>query len=176
MVGRVKPGVAICRSLAGEAERAGAAGVCARPDAFSGRNGQGQLPKVHVVLTPGGGGIQAMQEEYASNLQLLMSISGLVLLIACANIANLLLARGMSAEGGDVGADGAGRGARTRIVRQLLTESLVLAGVSGIAGLAWPMRGRGCCWRWPFRERRACRSRRARRCAVLGFALRRCRC
>ena len=51
---------------------------------------------MHVVLTPGGAGIQDLQEQYASNLKLLMCISGLVLLIACANIANLLLARGMA--------------------------------------------------------------------------------
>ena len=77
-----------------------------------------------------------MQEQYASDLQLLMWISGLVLLIACANIANLLLARGMGAEGGDVGANGARGAGAGSIVRQLLTESLLLAGMGGLAGLA----------------------------------------
>src|SRR5579859_7703607 len=52
------------------------------------------LPRTHVVLTPGGGGIQNMQDGYKDHLKLLQWIAAMVLLVACANIANLLLVRG----------------------------------------------------------------------------------
>ncbi|MGH9590398.1 MAG: ABC transporter permease, partial [Terracidiphilus sp.] len=105
---------------------------------YSAPDQQARLAHMHVVLTPGGAGIQAIQEQYDRQVTLLMWISALVLLIACANIANLLLVRGMArrAEISMRTALGARRG---RIVRQLLTDSLLLACLGGIAGLvvAW---------------------------------------
>jgi macrolide transport system ATP-binding/permease protein len=133
IVGRVKPGVTIASLQEKVTSRLRQA--LATDEIYSSDQGKKLLAKVRVVLTPGGAGIQVMQEWYGSKLHLLMGIAGLVLLIACANVANLLLVRGMGrrAEISMRAALGAMRG---RIIRQLLTESFVLAGMGGIAGLA----------------------------------------
>ncbi len=133
LVGRVKPGVqlpALRKKLNALLRQS-----FAMTSTFSSQQGKRALAKAHVVLTPGGAGIQDLQEAYASNLRLLMTISGLVLLIACANIANLLLVRGMGRKA-EMSLRTALGAKRRQIIRQLLSESVLLAVLGGIAGLA----------------------------------------
>jgi len=92
------------------------------------------LPKQVLSVVPAGAGVAVMKEEYGRSLQILLSVCGLVLLIACANVANLLLARGVARRGQTAVrlAVGATPG---QIVGQALAESILLAIGGGIAGL-----------------------------------------
>jgi predicted permease len=133
IIGRVKPGVAL--GPLQQKVNAVLQQAFAKQSSFSTEDGKKFLPRVHATLTPGGEGIQTMQEGYGFHLHLLMWIAGLVLLIACANIANLLLVRGMGRRT-EMSVRSALGAQRSRIVRQLLTESILLAGLGGLLGLA----------------------------------------
>ena len=92
------------------------------------------LPKQHINVIPGGTGVAVMKENYGDSLHILLGVCCLVLLIACANIANLLLARGASRRA-QTSVRLALGASRQRLVRQAITESVVLAVLGGIAGL-----------------------------------------
>lgn len=132
LIGRVKPGISnatLQEKLSGQLRNV----LTNNPD-YTTEFGKKVLPKAHIVLTEGGAGIQTLQQEYGSGLHLLIGISGMVLLIACANIANLLLVRGM-ARRAEISIRTALGAARTRMMVQLLTESFVLALIGSVVGL-----------------------------------------
>ena len=89
----------------------------------------------YIRLAPAGGGVTRMKEDYGASLRILLSVCGAVLLIACANIANLLLARG-SARRMQTAVRIALGASRRRLIRQQLTEAVVLALIGGILGIA----------------------------------------
>jgi predicted permease len=92
------------------------------------------LPKQVLNVVPAGAGVAVMKEEYGRSLQILLAVCGLVLLIACANVGNLLLARAVGRRGQTAVKLAIGATPR-QIIFEALTESVLLAIAGGIAGL-----------------------------------------
>ena len=167
LLGRVRPGVAT-----GPLQQRISANVrqwLLTQDEYMSHGFPARIPKVHVVITPGGAGIQSLQQHTDKKLNLLFSTSALVLLVACANVANLMLARGVTRKI-ETSVRMALGSARSRLVRQMLTESVLLGCLGGAAGLAVAYAGTGMILALAFPGSLHSAIHAAPSLAVLGFA------
>ena len=166
-IGRVRPGTSI---PALQAKLSAALRQWLRSQPIMTANGGAALiPRQHVVLTPAGGGIQTMQQQTGAGLKLLMILSSVVLLIACANIANLLLARATTKRA-DLAVRMAMGASRRAILRQILIESMALSCLGGLAGVGVAYAGSRTILALAFPEARFLPIHASPSPAILGFA------
>jgi predicted permease len=135
--GRLKPGVTIAQTEA-NLKTIAAALEQEYPEPNGGRNVT-VMPLTEATIFPGMRGMMVLAGS------VLMAIVGLVLLVACSNVANLLLARA-AARRQEVAVRLALGATRTRLIRQLVTESLILGAAGGVLGFVFGIWGRDLLW------------------------------
>ena len=132
LIGRVRPGVnpkSLEAELKVEFHNWLASHV---PDMEPGEKELWQQQTLH--LTPGGAGVAAMKDQYQDGLRLLLVAAGCVLLVACGNLANLMLARGLK-DRAQTSIRMALGASRQRLIRKALVESVLLSVIGGAIGV-----------------------------------------
>jgi putative ABC transport system permease protein len=132
IVGRVRPGVNP-KSLEAELRVEFHDWLASHvPDMEPGEKQTWRQQTLHLI--PGGAGVAALRDQYEAGLKLLLTAAGCVLLVACGNLANLMLARGLK-ERSQTSLRVALGASRGRLVRKALGESILLAIIGGILGI-----------------------------------------
>jgi predicted permease len=134
VMGRLRPGVSLAQA---QATMAPAFQQWVASTAANDRE-RANLPA--LLVSPGAGGLDSLRRRYSQPLYVLMTLVGLILALACANVANLLLARAAARRREMALRLSVGAG-RLRIARQLLTESLLLASLGGVLGVLFAIWG-----------------------------------
>jgi len=135
LVARLKPGVTVAQATANtnllfkQYIRSEYLGTSPSPKDLA------DVAHAQIELTPASRGVPRLRRQFSLPLTILITIASLVLLIACANLANLLLARG-AARQREFAVRMAIGAMRSRVVRQLMTESLVIALAGALLGVA----------------------------------------
>src|SRR5262249_5533918 len=133
VMGRLKPGWSVARAAAQVNSISPAIFEATLPPGYDNVNNE-KYRKFRLTALPAGQSGSQLRSNYESSLWLLLAITGLALLIACANLANLMLARA-SAREREMAVRVALGASRGRLIRLLLSESLLLAGFGAVIGV-----------------------------------------